>query len=73
MHNAGPIAPLLLNTEEASRLLGFSAKTLAYWRARSEGPKYVRFGDSEDESQRASVRYRYEDLVAFVNAHVVTP
>ena len=42
-----------------------SRGTLAQWRHRGEGPRYVRFGNR--------VLYRGVDLIAWLDDHVVSP
>jgi len=55
----------LIGEKEAANYLGLSVKTLQARRSRHELPKFVKMN--------RSVRYRLEDLDAFVAAHVVDP
>jgi excisionase family DNA binding protein len=50
----------LLNKKEAARFLNVSIKTLDRWIYERRGPKYYKIG--------ALVRYRDEDLIAFLEA-----
>lgn len=52
--------------KDAAIFLGVSVKTLQTWRSRRTGPPYVRLA-------RKCVRYRKEDMKAFVDARVVGP
>lgn len=65
MHQAtGPIDPgELLTTRELSRRYGISVGTVQNWRSQGRGPTYVKLG--------RSVRYRVEDIEAFVQANRV--
>ena len=54
----------LLNTEEASDLLGVNPVIMETWRRKGQGPKYIRI------NQRC-VRYRLGDLASFQDAHLV--
>ncbi|HET7321428.1 MAG TPA: helix-turn-helix domain-containing protein [Longimicrobiaceae bacterium] len=56
---------LLLNENEAAKMLGFKPRTLQEWRLRGGGPAFVRV------SSRC-VRYRPEDLEAWAEARVRT-
>jgi excisionase family DNA binding protein len=49
-----------MTTKEATDYLGVSPTTLAVWRSRDKGPRYYRMG--------GFIRYRKEDLDAFVEA-----
>ncbi|TAM96159.1 MAG: DNA-binding protein [Rhodanobacteraceae bacterium] len=53
-----PNAADLLTTEEASAALAVTSKTLANWRAKREGPAFLKIG-------KRAVRYRRADLEAF--------
>ncbi len=55
-----PTQPLLTEAQ-AGRLLGFSPRTLQKWRARGDGPPFVKLSDN-----RGAVRYRQCDLAAFI-------
>ena len=46
-----------LDTQQAARFLGLSAKTLARYRVTGDGPVFHRFGNR--------IRYRREDLEAW--------
>lgn len=59
-----PFQPLL-TTAQAAALLGLGPRTLEGLRLRGGGPRYVRL------SARA-VRYRREDLVAWIEAGIRT-
>lgn len=50
-------APDLLTPASLAQRWGLSEKTLANWRASSQGPAFVKLG--------ARVRYRLADVVAF--------
>lgn len=60
-----PNSSTLLTTCQAARRLGLAAGTLGNKRAAGQGPAWVKYG--------RSVRYRPEDLDAFVSAHRVVP
>jgi len=49
----------LLNEHAVAKLLGVSVATVRRWRLLREGPKFIRVG-------AASVRYRPEDLAAYI-------
>lgn len=50
----GAVAPVLLRSGEAARMLGIAEQTLRNWRSRGEGPQAV--------SRGALIRYRPEDV-----------
>ena len=52
----------LLSPSEASRLLNVSIRTLENWRARHEGPPFVKF------SPRV-IRYRLPELLIWLRLH----
>lgn len=54
----------LLTVDQAAQHLGLSASTLAKKRLRGDGPPFVKFG--------GAVRYRREDLEAFIASAVRT-
>ena len=54
-----------LREYEASERLDISAATLATWRCRGKGPRYVRFG--------RAIRYFEADLDAYAESHAVDP
>ena len=61
-----PIHPSALLTEvQVGEVLNISIRTLQAWRLRGGGPRFVRL------SARA-VRYRNDDLAAFIDAHTVS-
>lgn len=51
----------LLKTPEAARRLGLATGTLQNLRSRGHGPAFVRLGKA--------IRYRPEDLAAYIQAH----
>jgi predicted DNA-binding transcriptional regulator AlpA len=53
----------LLSQADLSRLLGLSQRTLERMRLQGNGPRYCKLG--------GSVRYREEDLAAWINSRVV--
>jgi len=53
-------------TPQAAEFLGLEPETLEAWRRRGGGPKYVKYGNSP----RAAVRYRLQDLEAFLVANL---
>ncbi len=53
----------LMTTIEAADYLTLSKPTLERWRLTGEGPKFAKMGDA--------VRYRQEDLDAFVSESIV--
>ena len=55
----------ILSQDETAQLLRLSAKTLANWRARARGPRYVKMG--------GVILYRRADLDAYLEASVVEP
>lgn len=59
--NASP----LLATLEAATFLGLSEKTLANWRCRGYGPKFIRLG-------ARVIRYHVDELSAWLNTNVRT-
>ena len=62
---ARPSPGQLLTTGEAAERLRLSEKALEHWRRRGDGPRFVRLG-------RNCVRYRFEDIEAFVAGRVFT-
>ena len=62
-----PPAPLL-DTVDAAAYLRLSYDTLCGWRTKGVGPLFVKLGGGT--GKRARIRYRIEDLDAFVNAGV---
>jgi len=59
------MAEHLLNEHEAAQFLGLSVFTLRAWRSKRRGPAFVKLG--------RSVRYRSDDLEAFLNEAAVEP
>lgn len=53
-----------LTTDEAAQTLGLSRRTLEGWRVRGGGPSFVKL-------TRGVVRYRPDDLVAWLGTRVV--
>lgn len=51
--------PTLLTPEEAAALLRIEPRTLSNWRAKRQGPPFVKIG-------LRCVRYRRADLLAFI-------
>jgi len=59
------MAEHLLNEHEAAQFLGLSVFTLRAWRSQRRGPVFVKLG--------RAVRYRPDDLEAFLNEAAVKP
>lgn len=55
----------LLTTQEVSELLGLQPRTLANWRWRGYGPRYLNLGGRR-------IRYRLRDVEAFLESEVRT-
>lgn len=55
----------LLDGLGAEKLTGFSEGAFRLWRRSGQGPTLVKVG--------RTIRYRRSDLIAFVNAHTVSP
>lgn len=55
----------LLNTDQAATFLSKPAATLTRWRFEGVGPPFVKLGKA--------VRYKREDLEAFIEANRVEP
>lgn len=53
----------MLRESEAAKRLGVTARTLGQWRWQRRGPRYVKVG--------TAVRYRLEDVEAFLVANTV--
>lgn len=53
----------LFTTGEAAKLLGVSPRTMEGWRARDEGPRFVRVGPR-------AVRYKISDLEEYLHLHL---
>lgn len=60
-----PIAPALLDTEQAAAHLNMQPQTLRVWRTQGKGPRFVRIG--------RHVRYQMGQLDAFIEAQTVDP
>jgi hypothetical protein len=54
----------LLTPRQLSELLQVPMQTLANWRWRGEGPKFIKLG----EGRTAPVRYRPESVAAYLDA-----
>lgn len=54
----------VFRTSEAARYIGLRKCTLEAWRVRGSGPVFLKLGKA--------VRYRKEDLDAFINARTRT-
>ncbi len=54
----------LLMEVHAAKFLNLSVRTLQAWRLRGDGPAYVRAG--------RAIRYRRNDLVAWINENTVS-
>lgn len=50
----------IFTTREAASMLGLKPSTLEVWRCRGGGPTFIKYGGK-------AVRYRQEDLDAFIN------
>lgn len=57
--DSGSNAARLLHEQEAAKFLSLSVRTLQAWRVRGGGPRFCKLG--------RSVRYRHDDLVAWVD------
>ncbi len=55
----------LLTTSQAAAYLGYKPNTLEIWRSKGCGPRYYKPGKE--------VRYRQEDLEAFVDRYSTDP
>jgi len=53
----------LLLPEEVAKYLGLKPETLAAWRSKNKGPKFIRVG--------CRVRYRQENVEEWVEANLV--
>ena len=65
---ANPIHTKPLKEKEAAEIIGFSVHWLRRKRWAGDGPKYLKMGPGV----KAGVRYRQEDLMAFIASHEVT-
>jgi hypothetical protein len=59
-----PINEPLLTQTEAANLLHVEPRTLESWRQHRTGPRYIRYS-------RRCVRYRLQDLSAWINEQAV--
>ena len=71
---ASPSRPALalagtLSPQEAASYLGYCTQTLAGWRFQGVGPRYLKLG----HGKRAKIRYRLEDLDAYIASCVTDP
>ena len=57
--------PELLTAAQAAKYLGVKVGTMSVWRYRKGGPAFVKIG--------GAVRYRPEDLDAYIESRVVRP
>ena len=55
----------LLTTEVTAEFLSMSEGTLRWWRSIGRGPQFIKCG--------GAVRYRLEDLEAWLNANTIKP
>lgn len=51
----------LLSTKQAAQHLGLQPETLMAWRSQKRGPAFIRLNGR-------TIRYRIDDLTAFINA-----
>ncbi|MBE7638692.1 helix-turn-helix domain-containing protein [Sneathiella sp. P13V-1] len=54
----------LLTEKEAAAFMGYTMRALQNWRLRGGGPSYVKVSSR-------SIRYRYKDLVAWIEARII--
>jgi len=55
---------LLVDEQEAARMLGYTVGTLRNWRFKGRGPRFVRISPK-------SIRYRIQDLEAWIEFRLV--
>ena len=55
----------LMNEKQAAEFLGVAVRTMQWWRANNKGPTYIKVG--------RPVRYRMDDLDAYLDANKVEP
>jgi len=55
----------LLSSDEAASYLGISPATLAVWRSKKRGPKYIKVG--------GCVKYSTADLENFIKKNTIKP
>lgn len=53
-----------LTTSEVARMLGVTSKAVEQWRSKGKGPAYLKLG---------CIRYREEDVLAWVADNMVQP
>ena len=61
----------LLTTRRAAAILGVDPVTLRRWRAQGHGPAFIRL--THEDAECRAVRYRREDLEAWIAARVTCP
>lgn len=54
----------LYSPDDAAKLLGMSKQTLAAWRMRGDGPKFLKFGNR--------IRYSHDKIEEFLEQHTQT-
>jgi hypothetical protein len=59
----------LWTPDQLAELLKLNRRTLANWRVLRKGPRHFRLGDNDS----APVRYRAEDILAWLDEHGWTP
>lgn len=64
IHDGRNIPPIAVPTSEAARLIGVKHQTLANWRCRGEGPRYIKLTNTR-------VVYKISDLEAWLDARRV--
>lgn len=57
--------PVLMTPDQVADLLMVSPRTLAGWRLRGQGPKFVRLGNKG----REMIRYRSSVVLAWIESH----
>jgi predicted site-specific integrase-resolvase len=57
---------MFITQKKAASILGVCYQTLWHWRRKGLGPSYTR-------SPGGKVRYRYDDVIGWVEAHRVEP
>lgn len=58
----------LLNTNEASEIVGIGSGTLRAWRSQGKGPKFYKA-----PGQKGAVRYKLSDLLRWVDTLAQKP
>lgn len=59
----------MLTTEKLAERWGLDKRTLENWRARGEGPQYLKFGNQ----RQSHVVYRLSDVEKYEKDHLVKP